>query len=76
MAAAGRAPPPRRGHSLPGELTTQILDTALGLRGVRIGSAARIPASGFDCSGFVRYVFAQHHIELPRTVAEQFAAGA
>ena len=40
----------------------------------RIGSAARIPRSGFDCSGFVRYVFAQHHVVLPRTVVEQFGA--
>ncbi len=30
---------------------------------------------GFDCSGFVRYVFLQHDIELPRTAAGQASVG-
>jgi cell wall-associated NlpC family hydrolase len=30
---------------------------------------------GFDCSGFVQYVFAQVGVALPRTVQEQAAAG-
>jgi cell wall-associated NlpC family hydrolase len=30
---------------------------------------------GFDCSGFVWYVFGRHGVALPRTVGEQFRAG-
>ena len=30
---------------------------------------------GFDCSGFVQYVFNQHGITLPRTTTEQYKVG-
>lgn len=30
---------------------------------------------GFDCSGLVQYVFAQHGLKLPRTTREQHAFG-
>ena len=32
--------------------------------------------SGFDCSGLVRYVYAQVGVELPHNAAEQYALGA
>jgi len=37
--------------------------------------AAGADPSGFDCSGLVQYVFWQHGVAMPRTVAEQFRAG-
>lgn len=51
-----------------------IAGTALSLRGIRYVAGGSDP-SGFDCSGLVSYVYAQHGLAIPRTVAEQFRSG-
>jgi cell wall-associated NlpC family hydrolase len=33
------------------------------------------PRTGFDCSGFVQYVFARHDVDLPRTSRQQAKVG-
>ncbi len=57
-------------------LTAAVLETALALRGTPYTFGGTSPDSGFDCRGFVRYVFLQHAVDLPRTVMQQFLIGA
>lgn len=50
------------------------VDTALGYLGVPYRNGGTDP-SGFDCSGFVQYVFARIGTMLPREVADQYHVG-
>jgi peptidoglycan DL-endopeptidase CwlO len=54
--------------------TAAIVETALSFRGVPYRNGGSDPA-GFDCSGLVQYVFAQHGVALPRETREQFQVG-
>jgi cell wall-associated NlpC family hydrolase len=49
--------------------------TALSLRGAPYRNGGVDPVAGFDCSGFVKYVYAQHGVNMPREVREQFRIG-
>lgn len=47
--------------------TSGIVSTARTLKGIGYSWAGSSPSSGFDCSGLINYVYAQHGISLPRT---------
>ena len=61
----------------PGVLPTApgVVATALTLRGTPYRNGGSEPSTGFDCSGLVQWVFAQHGTTLPRDVKHQFDAG-
>lgn len=57
-------------------LRQALVALAMQLRDVRYVRGGHSPATGFDCSGFVRYVFAHAiGLNLPANSARQFLAG-
>jgi cell wall-associated NlpC family hydrolase len=56
--------------------TQHIIEQALSLTGTPYHYGGSSPETGFDCSGFVRYVFNQFaNIDLPRTSASMSTVG-
>jgi cell wall-associated NlpC family hydrolase len=52
-----------------------VLATGHRYVGERYLYGGETPGVGFDCSGFVQYVFGRHSINLPRTSRDQAHAG-
>lgn len=52
-----------------------IIATAKNYLGVPYVFGGASPEEGFDCSGFLKYVFARNGIEIPRTADEQYLLG-
>src|ERR671921_871262 len=57
-ASPARAPAAERGNA------AGILATAKRYLGTRYRYGGESPTTGFDCSGFVQYVFGRHHVML------------
>ena len=69
-AASRGVPTDRQGFA-----ETDIIRTAMGYAGVRYVYGGTSPATGMDCSAFVRSVFSQYGVRLPRTAREQSLVG-
>ncbi|MBN2158928.1 MAG: C40 family peptidase [Spirochaetes bacterium] len=57
-----------------GDTRDRILETAKKYLGVRYNYGG-MGAGGFDCSGFVQFVYRENGILLPRSTAAQFERG-
>lgn len=75
--ASPKAHSPARAHSFFYNAITgdSILQFAQSLIGVRYREAASDPKHGFDCSGFVSYVFKNFNFTVPRSAREFFYIG-
>jgi cell wall-associated NlpC family hydrolase len=73
MIPAGRLPslPSSRGTTA----SARVVGTAESYLGVPYRYGGTSPTTGFDCSGFVQYVFAQQGVRLPRTSRQQAQVG-
>jgi cell wall-associated NlpC family hydrolase len=53
----------------------RVIASALELQGTPYRFGGGSPETGFDCSGLIAYVLGLYAIDMPRTVAGQFAFG-
>jgi cell wall-associated NlpC family hydrolase len=60
---------------LPATTASDVVTTALALRGTQYRNGGSEPVQGFDCSGLVQWVFARHGAALPRETREQYEFG-
>jgi cell wall-associated NlpC family hydrolase len=70
-----RIPAARGGSRTSTASAGAILATADRQVGARYTYGGETPRAGFDCSGFVQYVYGRHGVDLPRTSREQGTAG-
>lgn len=65
-----------RARTTPRNTTARVIPTAERYLGTPYRWGGTSPVTGFDCSGFVQYVFARNAVKLPRTSRQQAKVGA
>ncbi|MFW5697150.1 MAG: NlpC/P60 family protein [Fimbriimonadaceae bacterium] len=71
-----RIPEPSKNVKLPSNVYAgSLVATAMREMGVRYKWGGNSRSSGYDCSGFVKYVFKRHGVNLPRTSRTQATVG-
>jgi cell wall-associated NlpC family hydrolase len=73
--AGGDAQRRNRPHTAGSASAARVLATADRYVGTRYRYGGESPAEGFDCSGFVQFVYGRYGVELPRTSSQQAGAG-
>jgi cell wall-associated NlpC family hydrolase len=63
------------GGSVPASKYGGVVGIAMQYLGIPYQWGGESPSTGFDCSGFVYYVFSRVGVSLPRTVSAQYAVG-
>lgn len=63
------------GAVAPPASSARVVPTAERYLGTPYRYGGTSPATGFDCSGFVQYVFAKNNVRLPRTSRQQAKVG-
>jgi cell wall-associated NlpC family hydrolase len=66
---------PSSSEPAPAPVAARVVGTAAEYIGVPYKWGGSSPAEGFDCSGYVRYVYGRQGVRLPRTSREQARAG-
>ena len=59
----------------PAIIRAELIDYAKTLKGIRYKYASADPKKGFDCSGFVMYVFKHFQISVPRSSIDYTKVG-
>jgi hypothetical protein len=78
---SGKIEPPEKGGPITkgprstSNLAQQVVDYALTLLGTPYHYGGTTEEGGFDCSGFVRHVFANFKVDLPHSSRDQYSLG-
>jgi peptidoglycan endopeptidase LytE len=76
--AAPSSSPPVKQYVPPsrsGDVVNDLVNYAATFLGTRYRWAGESPATGFDCSGFTKFIFGQFGVSLPHSAAAQNACG-